>query len=133
MAGDLGLVLDDATIDRFVAAESRFQAEVNTTDSETDARRLRSATDLREILTLTLDEVRGGERFDVQWARARADLEAHGGVVEALEERAARAEADAAAAVARAEAAEALADRTWRRTPRGMARTVVDRLGRTGR
>ncbi len=133
MAAEIGLLVDDATIDRFVEAESSFQARVNTTDVETDARRLRSASDLREILGLTLDDVRGGERFDVQWARARADLARHVEVVDELEERAAGLTAERDAAVRRAEAAEALADRTWRQTPRGMARRAVDRLGRVRR
>ncbi len=128
MAADIGMEVDDATFDRFVALESGFQAQVNTTDIHEDERRRRSAADLREMLDLTLDAVRGGERFDVQWAQARASLESHQRVVDALEQRVATLEQDLGSAVTRAQAAEALTVELRRQTPRGIARRVVNRL-----
>ncbi len=74
LAADLDLTLDDALIDRFVTAESLFQAAVNTTSATEVDRRHRSTDDLRSVMTEDLLQVRGGERFDSQWQRAVAEL-----------------------------------------------------------
>lgn len=74
LAGDLGLKLSDDLLKRFVAAESRFQAAVNTTNATEADRRQRSAGDLKAIMGEDLLQVRGGERFDSQWQRALDEL-----------------------------------------------------------
>lgn len=75
LAADIGVEIDDEAFDRFCAQESAFQAVVNTTDSSLKDRRIRSADDLRTVYGHTLAEVRGGDRFDVQWQRASADID----------------------------------------------------------
>lgn len=74
LAGDMGLKLSDDLLKRFVAAESRFQAAVNTTNPTEADRRQRSSDDLKAIMTEDLLQVRGGERFDTQWQRAVEEL-----------------------------------------------------------
>jgi len=74
LAGDLGLKLTDDLLKRFIAAESRFQAAVNTTNPTEADRRQRSAGDLKAIMAEDLLQVRGGERFDSQWQRAVEEL-----------------------------------------------------------
>jgi len=75
MAQEIELSVTDELIDRFCEREAGFQAAVNTTDSSEAERRHRSAQDLRSLLSLPLDDVRGGLRFDFQWARARSDID----------------------------------------------------------
>lgn len=76
LAGDIGLTVDEQLFDRFVAREAMFQAVVNTTDSDLAKRRDRSAEQLVRMYHQSFDDVRGGERFDVQWARANAEIDA---------------------------------------------------------
>ncbi len=87
LAAHLDLELTDDLLDRFVAAESRFQAAVNTAAALEQDRRRRSAEDLRAILGQDVLELRGGERFDLQWARAVEELRITGEKVGALHER----------------------------------------------
>ncbi|CCG04985.1 class I SAM-dependent methyltransferase [Blastococcus saxobsidens] len=75
MAAEIGLTVDDDLVQRFTEQEAAFQSAVNTTDATVAARVARSAEDLQKTLTLTLSEVRGGERFDVQFARAGQDID----------------------------------------------------------
>jgi SAM-dependent methyltransferase len=70
LAADTGIDLDDDVLDRFVVQEAAFQALVNVTDATPAERRARSGEEIRAMLTLPLTEVRGGDRFDVQWQRA---------------------------------------------------------------
>lgn len=74
LAGHIGLKLNDDLLARFVEAESRFQAAVNTTSVLEPERRQRSVQDLRATLDQDLLQVRGGERFDFQWQRAVGEL-----------------------------------------------------------
>jgi hypothetical protein len=48
---------------------------VNVTDAGRSARQERSAEELRAMLALTLTDVRGGDRFDVQWSRAVGEID----------------------------------------------------------
>ena len=75
LGADLGLDIDEEMLDRFLAQESDFQSHVNITDSTRSARRARARDDLRAVLALTLADVRGGERFDVQWSTAVAEID----------------------------------------------------------
>ncbi|MGY1605493.1 class I SAM-dependent methyltransferase [Geodermatophilus sp. SYSU D00815] len=75
MGKEIDLEVDDALLDRFVAQESAFQGLVNTTDATVEARRARAAEELRRMWGLGLGDVRGGERFDVQWERAGRDID----------------------------------------------------------
>jgi SAM-dependent methyltransferase len=75
LAADLDLVIDERMFDEFCAAESAFQARVNTTDAMYQDRRVRSAEDLRTLYRMPLDDLRGGRRFDFQWQRAREDID----------------------------------------------------------
>jgi SAM-dependent methyltransferase len=75
LAAEAGVEVTDALIDRFCADEAAFQGVVNTTDRTGDERRHRSATELRSMFALSLSDARGGERFDVQWERARAEID----------------------------------------------------------
>lgn len=70
MAGDLDLKLSDSLLQRFIAAESEFQAAVNTTGPSAADRRHQSAGDIVTIMSEDLLQVRGGERFDSKWQRA---------------------------------------------------------------
>lgn len=75
MAADIGLDVDEALFEEFITRESGLQARVNTTDATHTDRRVRSAEQLRSMFDQTLVEVRGGERFDFQWQRARTDID----------------------------------------------------------
>lgn len=127
MATDIGLDLTDELVERFVVDEARFQSAVSPlADRSVEEARAEAESDLRHIWRQTLTDVRGGDRFDLQWAQA----------VEALRERTESEQVieqlrDELAA-ARGEAARAAAarDRMWRRTPRGFASRVRSRLRR---
>jgi hypothetical protein len=88
MAQEIELSVTDALIDRFCVDEAAFQAAVNTTDSSEVDRRHRSAEDLRNLLSLPLEDVRGGQRFDFQWARARSHIDELSLAITQLQERA---------------------------------------------
>jgi SAM-dependent methyltransferase len=75
LAGEIGLAVTDELFDRFCAQESAFMSVVNTSDATPGQRQQRSAEDLRRLRDLTLTELRGGDRFDFQWARAQADID----------------------------------------------------------
>ena len=126
MAAEIDLDVDDERVDRFCAHESGFQSVVNTTDATRSMRQTRSSDDLREVFGLSLGAVRGGDRFDVQWQRARNDIdELYRSMEQQREERAAL---EHALASARQEAAELRA-----RQPVALARRVARGvLTRTG-
>lgn len=75
LAEEIGLAVTDELFDRFCAQESAFMSVVNTSDATREQRRQRSAEDLRRLRGVTLIELRGGDRFDVQWARAQVDID----------------------------------------------------------
>jgi SAM-dependent methyltransferase len=76
LAADIGLPVDQALVDRFVARESSFMTVVNTTDRDPAKRQSRAAEELLRMYHQSFDDVRGGARFDVQWARAMAEIDA---------------------------------------------------------
>ncbi|NKY09926.1 SAM-dependent methyltransferase [Cellulomonas hominis] len=136
MADDAGVLVDEETFEEFVRHEARFQSVV-APGPDSDAARRRAEEDLRAMWDQTLVAVRGGERFDAQWARAREVLAGHADHLAAREEeiqalRSSLAEAQSArdAAGARADAAEQERDRLLRRTLVGLAVRVRRRLRR---
>ena len=62
-----------------------FQGRVNTTDATGALRRARSLEELARLRGMSLAVLRGGDRFDLQWARATQDLE-HLGAAHARQE-----------------------------------------------
>lgn len=75
MGAEIGLGVDDELVGRFVARESAFQALVNTSDADAAQRQARSAEDLLDTYRRALPDMRGGDRFDFQWARAGKDID----------------------------------------------------------
>ena len=134
LADEAGVDCSDAALLSFFEVESRFQSAVNTTDVSRSARMARSKEDLAGMLELSLAQVRGGERFDIQWARAAAELADHGVLIgetrAQLNETRERSAAEVRDALARADAARAEVDWLERRTLAGFARRVVRRLRR---
>lgn len=61
-AGHVGVTVDAAALESFVAAESAFQAAVNTTDADPEARAARSVGQLRELLDTNLADFREHRR-----------------------------------------------------------------------
>jgi SAM-dependent methyltransferase len=129
LATEIGLGTDEELMARFCAHESAFQAVVNTTHPTESERREHSTADLRALFERPLAIVRGGDRFDVQWDRARRDIdglyaafresaESHQEAVAAL--RAAADETERALAESREEAAALRA-----RRPAAVARRLV--------
>jgi hypothetical protein len=86
LAADIHLPVTEELFDRFCDQESAFMAVVNTSDATAEQRRQRSADDLRRLRGLTLTELRGGDRFDFQWARAQADIDRLHVAIKELEE-----------------------------------------------
>jgi SAM-dependent methyltransferase len=126
LAAEIGLTVDEGLLDEFVAAESTFQARVNTTDATHTDRRVRSAEQLRGMFDQTLVEVRGGERFDVQWQRARTDID---NLYTMLGQR----DAELAAKRSALEQATAEVSALRERLPAAVARRVTDKvLARAG-
>ncbi len=87
LAEDVDLTLDDELLGRFLDAESQFQAAVNTSSVLEADRRRRSVDDLRATFDTDLVQVRGGERFDLQWARAVLELKHTDEKLNAMRER----------------------------------------------
>lgn len=79
-----GVDVSDEAVELFLDQESRFLAAVAPVGLDLDGREAQSRVDLRTIWDQQLREVRGGDRFDIQWSRARADLAAHTDQVGAL-------------------------------------------------
>jgi SAM-dependent methyltransferase len=75
LAKEIDLPVTEELFDRFCEHEAAFQAAVNTTDDTESERRHRSTADLRRLFGFTLGMIRGGDRFDFQWARARSEID----------------------------------------------------------
>jgi hypothetical protein len=75
LAADLGIGIDEELLDRFLDQESDFQSHVNLTHATRSARQARARDDLRAVLAQTLADVRGGERFDLQWSKAMVEVD----------------------------------------------------------
>ncbi|WP_046528778.1 SAM-dependent methyltransferase [Cellulomonas sp. FA1] len=137
LASEAGVELDDAAVDAFVASESAFQSTVVSLTGPDAPSRDRSARDLRSMWDETLSAVRGGERFDLQWAEATAQLSAHDDEVAALRDEiaglqddVARRDESVAAERARALAAEQRVEHLTRRTAYGLLVRLRRRLAR---
>jgi SAM-dependent methyltransferase len=131
MAVELGLDVTDELLAAFVRTEAAFQAEVSPLAGRTVAEaRADAEAGVRTIWGQTLTEVRGGERFDVQWAQAVATLDSHGDQLAQRDAQVARLEAEVAAARAEVDRVTQERDRLWRSTPQGFASRVRGRLRR---
>lgn len=116
--------------ERFLDQESRFLATVTPASADLDGREQRARDDLDTILHQPLVEVRGGERFDQQWARAVADLGGHDVKVAAVEKELAQLRARVQEEHVRAERAERQRERLMRGTILGNVLRVRRRLRR---
>jgi len=77
LAAEIDFEVTDARRDVFFAEEAAFLGVVMPVTHETEPARDRAARDLRIIWDESLDQVRGGQRFDFQWATASAMLGGH--------------------------------------------------------
>jgi hypothetical protein len=75
LGAEIGVGVDKESIERFCIHEARFQSLVNTTDALREDRATRATADLRNAFAMELKDVRGGDRFDVQWERAKRDID----------------------------------------------------------
>lgn len=74
LAVEAGFVFDEAAWDDFVTDEAAFQASVMASEDRYDEVFGQSGRDMAAMRKQSLADVRGGERFDVQWATAVRQL-----------------------------------------------------------
>jgi SAM-dependent methyltransferase len=80
LASHVGVTVDEDVLERFVTAESAFQAAVNTTDPVPEARATRSVGQLRELLDTNLSDFREHRRESDELAALRAEVRRLGDV-----------------------------------------------------
>jgi SAM-dependent methyltransferase len=133
LAAEIDLPVTEELFDRFCDHESAFMSVVNTSDATAEERRQRSADDLRRLRTLRLIELRGGDRFDFQWARAQADIDRLHVAMQQLEDRRAKVEKDFSVYREAFDETKKELDELRGRMPLALARRVVKKaLARTG-
>ncbi|GEA89957.1 class I SAM-dependent methyltransferase [Cellulomonas cellasea] len=74
LAGHVGVTVDEAALERFVTAESAFQAAVNTSDASPAARAARSVGQLRELLDTNVSDFREHRRAGDELATLRGEV-----------------------------------------------------------
>jgi SAM-dependent methyltransferase len=75
LAADIDIDMDEELLDRFLMRESDFQSLVNITHATRSARQARARDDLLAVIAQSLADVRGGERFDLQWKKAMVEID----------------------------------------------------------
>lgn len=137
MAEEIDVDLTDEVLADFFEREARFQASTAPLRGGARTTAETAHGELRQIWAQPLVEVRGGERFDVQWAHATAHLSLHVDELAGLREQLSLAREDLAreqqereAVYQRALAAEAQRERLMRRSLYGAVLRVRRRLAR---